>query len=421
MKFEKPFTTRTVASLVVFAFLLAGCAASVQTTNEESYRQSSFTEESLKEEGLAVLPIVSEEGVEGYRRPFGRAVNGATERLLGTENALGWQATMDRLNSEGLATDYNEAIAAYQRTSVIDQSLTEKMREACNRRYFLYIRLSSPKSQTRQAESEINEGGTYQQKFIGVGAIGQIWDARTGDVVWEGTGKSSVARKAEMTYIKDKDIETYSQNAAQALVRGIFDMPATGESTPSTSTDPEQQTARSNQVQTRTQQTPRSSFGVRLGRDFSDIEKFSLGIDALHRLQNRSLFLNPTLDYYFLGESSATGIYRSVAVSTHIVQMGGNVVYPFQVERSSLQPYAGGGLALNFLIAEAEANSVFGGTGSASETEVGLGVNFLGGMNYMINQEMQFFAEAQYTPGLGDGLVGELSFFSLRSGLRFSF
>jgi len=584
---------RTAGLSFLLTFLLAGCAASVQTVNEETYRQSSFTEEMLDEGGLAILPIVAGQGVEGYRRPFGRTVNQTAEQLLGAEDVLRWQSTMDQLNSQGLATSYNEAVATYQRTSIIDQSLVERMGNACNRRYFLYIRLSPPKNVQRQAESDINEGGSYQQQYIGVGAFGQIWDARTGDVVWEGTGMSSVARKAELTYIKDKDINTYSQNAARALVRGLFGLPATGGSS-QTAQDQSQQTKAESQTspkspsrsanseareqknsdrpvrgaqekqevgqraersavdgdsshasskkektspgqggddvawvqrtlnelgyecgvvdglmgpttrscirafqeanglavtgvvnettygeilarvqpkrekQTKTQsqpearndpsgsqaqpqtepeeektpraqpdrgasqpessrarmqsrryQQPRTGLGVRLGRDVNDIEKFSLGIDAQYHTPNLPVALYPSLDYYYLGEASSTNFFTSVSVRVHILQVGGNVLYPFRTEESSLEPYVGGGLAFNFLIAEAEASSAFGGTGSASETEVGLGINLLGGVNYRINRKMQLFFEAQYTPGTGAGGAGELNFFALKSGLRF--
>lgn len=218
----------TIAVAFCVSTIWMGCAASVETVNQETYRQPEFNEQALREGGIAILPVVAGQGIEGFRRPFGRALNKTARGLLGAGNVMAWQETMDELNKHGATSAYNEIVSTYQQTSILNRSLVQKMGEACGRRYFLFVRLGSPIDDSQRAASDINEGSTYEQRVIGVEAVGQVWDAANGDIVWEGTGASWVMKTQEIEYIKDADINTYGRNAAQALVRGIFGLPATG-------------------------------------------------------------------------------------------------------------------------------------------------------------------------------------------------
>ena len=207
-------------SLLLLAALLAGCSAKIQVHNQTTYAGAEFGKVSIEEHGLAILPVVAGMGMEGYRRPFGVSLDSVAADHLEYGSYLTWEDTMDLLNDAELVSDYNEAIAGYQQTSIIDRSLIEKMAEATETRYFFYVTLFPPTD-----ERTIGRGLTgilREDQRLGISAFGQVWDAE-GDVVWEGTGSSEV-KSGQWLQIdaEGKDFSVHSNNAARALFRAML-------------------------------------------------------------------------------------------------------------------------------------------------------------------------------------------------------
>jgi len=146
----------------------------------------------------------------------------------------------------------------------------------------------------------------------------------------------------------------------------------------------------------------RPSFGPELNWS-SDVD-FGIGARGVFPLQ--SLFPKTPLDgivsfdYFFPSHPSGT--------SAHYWEINGNVAYRFRVQRSSLSPYAGGGLN----IAHASASATVGTTTvSASETKAGL--NLLGGTTFKLKgSKLTPFAEAR-------GEIGGGKTFIITGGVRF--
>jgi hypothetical protein len=143
----------------------------------------------------------------------------------------------------------------------------------------------------------------------------------------------------------------------------------------------------------------RPSFGVQL--DWASDTDFGIGGRGVFALQ--SLFPKTPLDaivsfdYYFPSGAPA-------GTSVHFWEINGNVAYRFRVPaRSSLRPYAGGGL--NIAHASASAGGV-----SASSTDAGL--NLLGGTTFKVNGSLTPFAEFR-------GVVGNANQVVLTGGVRF--
>jgi len=143
----------------------------------------------------------------------------------------------------------------------------------------------------------------------------------------------------------------------------------------------------------------RPSFGVQL--DWASDTDFGIGGRGVFGLQ--SLFPKTPLDaivsfdYYFPSGAPA-------GTSVHFWEINGNVAYRFRVPaRSSLRPYAGGGL--NIAHASASAGGV-----SGSSTDAGL--NLLGGTTFKVNGSLTPFAEFR-------GVVGNANQVVLTGGVRF--
>ena len=133
---------------------------------------------------------------------------------------------------------------------------------------------------------------------------------------------------------------------------------------------------------------------------------FGLGVFADLGRITPDIGLEPRIEYWSSTESAfgAEATLRDISV-------GARGKYFFEVKNSQIRPFAGAGLGLHFLNAEATV-TVPGFpalTSSASETK--LGVELGGGMESSLNPKVDFHANIWY------GIVSNASQFSMRVGL----
>lgn len=211
---------RQLFFLVLIAILICGCAASIIDRTNVSYTKAGFNDQNVKLNGLAFLPVVAGQGVEGYRRPFGDAIIESIMKYKPSNmNFLGWQQTLSTLNNSNLATEYSKAILTYKETSIIDKNLLNNMGLATKTKYFLFIQLGDFENSSQMKPGVLTKN-PYIQTTVGLKAYAQIWDASNGDVVWEAIADVS-AESSELSYVKDKNPETYSKIAAESLVKNF--------------------------------------------------------------------------------------------------------------------------------------------------------------------------------------------------------
>src|SRR2546426_4719705 len=141
------------------------------------------------------------------------------------------------------------------------------------------------------------------------------------------------------------------------------------------------------------------SFGPELNWS-SDVD-FGIGARGVFPLQ--SLFPKTPLDgivsfdYFFPSHASGT--------TAHYWEINGNVAYRFKVARSSLGPYAGGGLNI--------AHASAGPSGGPTVSDTKAGLNLLGGTTFKLKgSKLTPFAEAR-------GEIGGGKTFILTGGVRF--
>ncbi|MBN2731651.1 MAG: hypothetical protein JXR26_04390 [Balneolaceae bacterium] len=201
------------------AIFFTACSAGINTTSKVSYNKPSFTNESLQEGGLALLPITAGAGLEGYRRPFGNALNSYSDSLSGNMQYYGWQESMNELNEKGLADAYNEAISNYSQTSIIDKSTLQEMGNAIGARYFLYVQLGNFDKSSDTSYNMFT--GLQTTRKNQVSAYAQIWDAATGDVVWEAVSNAEASSSSMMVSISENPHD-YSLELAKGISEKLF-------------------------------------------------------------------------------------------------------------------------------------------------------------------------------------------------------
>jgi len=205
---------------LISLFVLSSCVAPILNISKTTYVKNDFSLSATENECLAILPVVEGAGIEGYRRPFGDALNNAMETLGKGIRFIKWQDTLNILNENNLASRYQDALIRYKDTAIIDKNLIQDMGVALSAKYFLFVQLR-PLENTHELRQSVLVRGVYTQETFGVSGFGQIWDAKEGDVVWEGVG-GVMAQSDELSYIGDRNPETYSTKAAYALIKKIL-------------------------------------------------------------------------------------------------------------------------------------------------------------------------------------------------------
>jgi hypothetical protein len=202
--------------LFIAAVTMAGCTVTAETTSNTSYEAESFSPDELQQKGLAIMPIQSDQGVEGFRRPFGNEINKTAQSTLSNTEVTVWEKSQQRINDAGLVEEYREAIRSYEQTSILDQEAVQELGEAVGKRYLLIITLAPP----QQESDYIGQGVTMKTKSVS--AFGKVWDASKGDIAWEGVATTEVTTgnytQAEGT------TQDRAQKTAEALMRRVMGM-----------------------------------------------------------------------------------------------------------------------------------------------------------------------------------------------------
>lgn len=206
--------------IALLAVAVIGCTVSAETTSNTSYEADNFSPDELRQKGLAILPIQSAQGVEGYRRPFGDEINRTAKNTLPAEaGVMTWEESQEKINDAGLVEAYRETIVSYQETSILDEGAVQSLGEAVGKRYLLVVNLAPPQTDQNLTTDPI-AGGTMEVKTQSVSAFGKIWDAAEGDIAWEGVATTKVTTN---DYTKaEGDTQSRAQSTAEALMKRIM-------------------------------------------------------------------------------------------------------------------------------------------------------------------------------------------------------
>lgn len=141
-------------------------------------------------------------------------------------------------------------------------------------------------------------------------------------------------------------------------------------------------------------------IGPRVGIDIGDIEEPYAGIDVRISSEQLPVIINPTFDYYFVGENRT------------MWSLAGNILYPFGLEERPVTFYGGVGLGMYRFSAEGDFSS-----GPFREGTTDFGANFLFG-TMVFSGTFTPFAELNYTPIFSEGSP---SLFGVRGGILVRF
>lgn len=140
---------------------------------------------------------------------------------------------------------------------------------------------------------------------------------------------------------------------------------------------------------------------------------FGLGVMLDHGTIVPQLALESRLDYWSQSEESF-----GTEVSARDISVGARCKYLFNISSPTVQPFAGAGLGLHFLHAEATVAPPPGFPGASMSVEdsaTKLGLDLGGGMAARVGPRTNLLAELWY------GVVSDFNQFNLRVGVLYSF
>jgi len=175
------------------AVMLAGCTPfhlsdmySVSTPKPASLDSSALTTQPLM-----TFPAAAPVALQGYGPVVSHALSEALAASSPAFHELSPIESLNRINHNGLFSDYEEMTSGFVRSGIFDRRRLEKIGTALGVRYVLQPGLA-----------DFNEAIGDRLMLAGWRVVKmrtatlrlwlRLWDVRTGDILWESTGEATV-------------------------------------------------------------------------------------------------------------------------------------------------------------------------------------------------------------------------------------
>jgi hypothetical protein len=227
-----------------------GCCPVIKGWSQESFRSSEFSADAIKQEGLALLPVIilretykkteepaSQTSSAPYTQPTPPADKGKEKetilpnayRIILSEILLSkiqsmWSSlklvtpsdALKRLNDEGLTGAYCKFDSDFPKVG-FDDDFLKSFGKTLNCRYLFISQAVVAES---KSEASIIFVWTFGSKSVlrSVNISGQIWDTIEGRQVWEGFG---IGYKRLFSYEKTPLVEEIASKAVESLLKNI--------------------------------------------------------------------------------------------------------------------------------------------------------------------------------------------------------
>ena len=186
-----------VVCVVILAFsaaLLASCTPLYMwdTHTTSTPRPRSFDVTELAREPVATLGLVPPAGLQGFSPSLSHALFTAVSEASPSIRGISTQETLNVLNTQGLAAEYADLISGYGRSGILERERLQRIGSALGSRYVLLPGLA-----------EFNQVLVDKFEALGIKLVTnrvitlrlwlQLWDAQTGQILWESAGEVTVA------------------------------------------------------------------------------------------------------------------------------------------------------------------------------------------------------------------------------------
>jgi hypothetical protein len=193
-----PVTRRsylTLTRLMLGAMLLASCSTPLHTWDMHTAatpRLIPFDRAALAREPVATFGPAAPAGLQGLGPVVGHGLAEALAQASPSIQAIPAYEVMGRLNEQGLAVEYGELVAGFARGGILERQHLQRIGAALGAPYVLQPGLAEY-SQVLADKFEVLGLKLLKTRLTTLRLWLQLWDTRTGQLLWEASGEVTVA------------------------------------------------------------------------------------------------------------------------------------------------------------------------------------------------------------------------------------
>ena len=180
--------------IAVAAVLLIGCTPlytwGINTTS--TARPPSFDIGELSRQPVATPGLVAPAGLQGLSTSLSHALVAALASASPPIRAIPAHEIANTLNDQGLATEYADLLSGFARAGIMERERLQRIGSALGFRYLLLPGLAQF-DHTILDRFEIVGVKVIRTRVTVLRAWLQLWDTRTGHIVWESAGEVATA------------------------------------------------------------------------------------------------------------------------------------------------------------------------------------------------------------------------------------
>jgi len=174
---------------------LSGCVGPLTQWGEEISLVSeapSFNAADLQGKHVAVLSAVVGFGLEGYSLQVSRSLSAAIASNDQSFTLIPIQTALSGIDQHGLASDYAHMISEYTQSGILQRVILEQLGEALNVDYVFQPSMAAF-NQFTSGRLSVFGLRLFHTRISTLRLSAQLWDTRTGELVWESSGEGTIA------------------------------------------------------------------------------------------------------------------------------------------------------------------------------------------------------------------------------------
>jgi len=190
-----PQKRMTGAIVVLAAAFLTSCSTPLHSWvahTTSTPRSPSLDTAVLAREPMATLGLAAPAALQGLGPALSNALSAALLEVSPPIRAIPTYETLNRLNDRGLAVEYGDLVSGFARSGILERERLRRIGEALGCPYVLQPGLALFE-QAVADKFEIAGFKAVKTRLMTLRLWLQLWDARTGQILWESSGEATVA------------------------------------------------------------------------------------------------------------------------------------------------------------------------------------------------------------------------------------
>lgn len=187
--------------LLLIAFILSSCGVttSIVDTSCQKYKSDSFSKAMITQKGIGILPVLGADDRPGLTRITTEALNRNMKLAYGNTPVKATTEVLSKMYENNLSQEYNAALIKYATTDSLSKKVLEQLGQSLSVNYILTSRLGNEQQYNYLDINNQNKGNAaIDEMFL----QSQVWDTKTGQVVWEGMGGVAASKSYPINVVE---------------------------------------------------------------------------------------------------------------------------------------------------------------------------------------------------------------------------